>query len=216
MNPEIATCGRCGHTMHGAAESGSPCCAFPGCGCAGWKRPECPGSQGAPVPGACPGRPFVGGHDAGCPDCESRARRDGQGDGLKAPDDPHVAHLSYSIDSAAGLVRLVYQGGPSFDEWERTMQAALTDPAYQPGFPFLVDRRSGEPASTDYVRRVVDFLYLHEDQLARSRWAIVAPSPASYGMARMKQAMAGRLAMPIEVFMELGEAERWLGQGGAE
>ena len=210
MDPDVTTCGRCGHTMHRTGESASPCCAFPGCDCAEWKRPQCPGSQGGSAPGACPGRPFVGGHDAGCLDSESCATRDRQAEATKPPEGRLPARLSYSIDLAASVVRLVYNGGPSFEEWERTMWAALADPAYRRGFFFLVDRRFDEPTSTDFVRRVVDFLSLNEPELAESRWAIVVSSPASYGMARMKQAFGGGLPMPIEVFRDLGEAEQWL------
>jgi len=113
------------------------------------------------------------------------------------------------------MVRLVYQGGPSFEEWERTMRAVLADPAYQRGFPFLVDRRFDEPTSRDTLRRVIHFLSLNEAELAESRWAIVVSSLASYGMARMKQGLGGDLPMPIQVFMDMGEAERWLRRDGA-
>lgn len=214
MNPEVTPCGRCGHTMHREAALESPCCAFPGCDCAGWKRPQCPGSQGASAPGACPGRPFVGGHDGECPDSESYPVGAAQPHATRTPEGPPRISLSYSIDPASPMVRIVYQGAPSFEEWKRTMQAVLADPAYQRGFSFLVDRRCDEPASTDYVRRVVDFLSLNQIELAESRWAIVASSPASYGMARMKQALGARVAIPIQVFMDLGEAERWLRREG--
>ncbi len=154
--------------------------------------------------GACPGRPFVGGHDPSCPDAE------GSGVGAEAAIGWLGPRLSYFIDPAAPLVRLLYHGAPSFEEWQQTMEAVLADPAYRPGFPFLVDRRFDEPASPEYVRRVIRFLWLHVAKLAGSRWAIVTWTPASYGMARVKKAMAFDLPLPIEVFKDLEQAERWL------
>lgn len=204
MNPDVTPCGGCGHTLHRAAESTSPCCAFPGCDCAGWKRPQCPGSLGAAVPGACPGQPFVGGHDPGCPDAESRVHGARPLDGSQAP------QISYSIDAAAGIVRLVYQGGPSFEQWRRTTETALADPAYRTGFSFLVDRRLDDAPSPEFVRRVLQFLWLRVSDLAGSRWAIVTRAPASYGMARVLKALGSDHPMPIEVFMDMKEAERWL------
>jgi hypothetical protein len=122
--------------------------------------------------------------------------------------------LSYSIDPDAGLVRLVFRGAASFEEWQRTMEAVRADPAYRPGASFLVDRHFDEPASPDFAVRWIRFLWLHVGELAGSRFAIVTLDPRSYGVARAQKALGFDLPISIEIFTELEKAERWLRSEG--
>ncbi len=118
--------------------------------------------------------------------------------------------LTYSIDTRARLVRLHYTGNPSFEEWESTVTAVLRDPDYRPGFAFLADRRHLESPTADYIRSIIDFIKDHPAEFAGGRWTVVVGGPASYGMVRMAQALGEGIPVPIQVFTDIDEAERWL------
>jgi hypothetical protein len=58
-------------------------------------------------------------------------------------------HIVATVDARLRMVRVQYiDGAPTFDEWARTMLGILRDPAYEPGFGFLVD----DPANYGMAR----------------------------------------------------------------
>ena len=123
--------------------------------------------------------------------------------------------MDYAIDAARGIVRLRNNRIAPFPEWEETMERIRQDPGFRPGMPFLLDRRGNTevPSPTQLELRVA---YMRR-ALAGSRWAVVVTAAAEYGMARMASAI-GRLgagSVELEVFTDLGAAERWL-VGGTE
>jgi hypothetical protein len=121
--------------------------------------------------------------------------------------------VSYSIDPAARLVRLHYDGSPTYREAVLLILGILSDADFRPGFDILADRR-GIPAPTpQYVRSLIEFAKRHH-LLGESRFALVVDSPASFGMARMGQHIGDGLPTPIMIFEDLAEAEAWLGGGG--
>ena len=120
--------------------------------------------------------------------------------------------INYSIDAEARIVRLEYLGEASIEEFEATMKAIFRSPAYEPGFAFLCDRRGGDVATPDYVRRIVAFAQLHKAQVAGSRWATVVSSTVNYGLGRMAGMLVENKDLPlqIEVFTDFETAEAWL------
>jgi|CXWL01.1.fsa_nt_gi hypothetical protein len=122
-------------------------------------------------------------------------------------------NLRYAIDPEARLVTLVYSGQPEVDEWRQVVAAVLVDPAYQPDFGFLADRRavSAAPSSTA-IREVVDFLSSHRREI-RGRWAAVVSGPATFGMARMTAGLLGSAGPNLRTFTDVELARRWVQEG---
>lgn len=118
--------------------------------------------------------------------------------------------IRYSIDDGARMVRLVFSGSFSFDEWVGTMRAIWAEPAYRSDYGFLLDRRGAPPPSVDAIRAMVTFIGSNGVHFAGSRWAIVASGPADYGMARMAEFLAADHPTTLRAFHGLEEAEAWL------
>lgn len=118
--------------------------------------------------------------------------------------------ITHTIDAESRLVHVVY--GPSFDfeAWEATMRAVFGDPAYEPGFGFMIDRRATVPPEPADVRRMVAFIGRHRPQISGSRWAFVTSGPADYGMARMVQALASDHPTTLRIFETPAAALAWL------
>ena len=120
--------------------------------------------------------------------------------------------ISYSIDEAARIVRVVHSGDSPIEEYEAVLTAIFCSPLFQPGFAFLIDRRRFESPPAAFVRRLIEFLNQNRRSLAGARWAVVVESPAGYGMGRMGQMLAEGTgdAVTVCVFRDVGEAESWL------
>jgi hypothetical protein len=86
----------------------------------------------------------------------------------------------------------------------------VSDPRYELGLSFLVDRRSAGVPTTDYVQRGTSFLTAHRAELAGSRWAVFVGSVTGYGMARMGQTMAEPEPFEAQVFTDIDVALAWL------
>jgi hypothetical protein len=120
--------------------------------------------------------------------------------------------LTYSIDPTDRLVRLHYDGSPTYREAVVLILAILSDPDFRAGYDLLADRR-GVPAPTAaYVRNLLAFAKRHH-LLGESRFALVVDSQASFGMARMGQIIGEGEPTPIMIFDDLAAAEDWLGVG---
>ena len=89
------------------------------------------------------------------------------------------------------------------------MEAILADGRYQPGYGFIMDRRNiTRPASTHYIRRLVNFIGFHRLQSGNAKWALVVGDMASFGMARMAEGLDP--SETIRAFREIEEARVWL------
>ncbi|MEO8449253.1 MAG: hypothetical protein ABI647_05650 [Gemmatimonadota bacterium] len=120
--------------------------------------------------------------------------------------------LGYTINRNNGYVLVVYRGNPTIAQWTAVMRRALSDPAYQTGFGFLLDRRLAKgPPTTPFVRATLAFSEANRARLGASRWAVVVTDAASFGMARMGQILAEH--QQIGAFTDMASAEAWL-RGG--
>ena len=116
------------------------------------------------------------------------------------------------IDAKAKIVHLEYRGEVAIDEFRTVIEAVFGDPAYRPGFGFLVDRRHTPPAQEGYVASAVEVAFQNQPMLTGARWAVVVSNPASVKAARMGIEFAHRALVPqvVHVFEELEREEDWL------
>jgi hypothetical protein len=119
-------------------------------------------------------------------------------------------NMTYSINKDLRVVYCSYTGSPEFDEWANTMQSVFRDPAFEPGFSFLMDRRLATIApTTDYIELIAAFTQEHKAELCNSRVAIVVSEISSYGMVRMAQGLIGDTEY-TQVFTDVEKAKKWL------
>lgn len=100
---------------------------------------------------------------------------------------------------------------PSVEDWEEMLDRVSADPLFQPGFSLLSDRRHlmVEPDAV-YVRATIEAVAARRDAFGSSRFAVLTSHLATYGMARMAEALAENRGIQWRVFMDPGEATQWL------
>lgn len=116
---------------------------------------------------------------------------------------------SYEIDAERGLVVCRAWGDLSSEDLHNHYRRLAADPAFSPHFEQLADL-------TEVTQFTVDSEAIESE--ARSsifapgtRRALVAPKGLAYGLARMFAAHGAASGQEMEVFTELGPAEKWLG-----
>lgn len=120
--------------------------------------------------------------------------------------------MSVSIDirEQDRQVHLVVGPEADYPSWERALEEVIAHGAYAPDFSFLVDTTGAPPPGTPCIRRAVTHLRARTPRLSGSRWAVVVSSPATYGMMRMAQGLAGSDLPDLEIFGSEGDARVWL------
>lgn len=118
-------------------------------------------------------------------------------------------NITWSIDSRAGLVRLVYVGDVDYPTWEATMLEIFAHPDYRPGLGFVANLTDAAAPDQAHLRRVTEFVAAHQDEMGTSRWANVTKKPAHVGMTRMAQVFVEDMGNSLQVFSDQEEAERW-------
>lgn len=91
-----------------------------------------------------------------------------------------------------------------------SLAAAIRDPRFRAGMPILVDRRHVAVPSADYVKRIQSWWQAHGSETGNSPLAILANTPAAYGMARMTEILLDDTGRAVRVFQDEREAEAWL------
>lgn len=120
-------------------------------------------------------------------------------------------HCEFDAGKGRVCVRLV--GVVADDELLRRCDALLDDPEPVPVHTFLIDHTQLENvASPGLVQQIVARLARLGAVLGPYRCAVVAPSPAAFGMARMAAALAERTPAQVRAFRTLDEAETWLAE----
>jgi hypothetical protein len=129
-----------------------------------------------------------------------------------------VAPCAYEVSPEEQVVYLTVAEGAAFTAFGDALRAALADPAYRPGFNFLVDcRRMVSLPDPSQLRLAADFFtLLPPTDMGDYRWAMVASNHALQGM---QSAFGGVLESSwkarTRVFMNADEARRWLLSGTA-
>lgn len=120
--------------------------------------------------------------------------------------------LRVEIDAAARKVLVTYQTQPTFAEWKAAIEPVFRNPQYRPGFSFLLDRTAvAQPATTEHIRMLAEFIDARLREQGVSRWAIVVSDLGSYGMGRMLEQIS-EYQYCIRTFRSLDAAADWLAE----
>lgn len=123
----------------------------------------------------------------------------------------------YTIDQDERLVRVTGDGPLSDADLLEQRVRIRDDPAFHPGYSFLVDLR----AVTEVLLSAQVVARLARDPLSApgARRAIVVPPaepgastphPLAFGLGRVFQSIAALRGEDVEVFTDLGRAVAWL------
>jgi hypothetical protein len=119
---------------------------------------------------------------------------------------------TYTIVPEEALVIVTYpENHPTHQRWTSLMRNIFADPAFQPGFNFLFDKREvQDAASTDSVEAKASFYRSHRGQFGRC--AIVTHGLLAFGMGRMAEGYCGA---GVRTFADIDVARQWLRTGAA-
>ena len=119
--------------------------------------------------------------------------------------------ITYQIVPHERIVYLKTTGRSSFEEWRDAVLGALSDPAYEPGFGFLSDRRQQDaPPTADFAQSVSEFLEERARNAGGVRWATVSAVEPVYETLRIYSIIAARAGVELRVFKDIEEARWWL------
>lgn len=118
--------------------------------------------------------------------------------------------VAYQLDPGKRLLVVVYSELVTFEEWAATLTAAFSDPAYEPGFSLLVDRRGALPPTRAFADAVVTFVRKHRQKFGDAKVAILVSDVAAFGMARMQEMLNESAEIETRAFKSEAEALEWL------
>lgn len=119
--------------------------------------------------------------------------------------------FSYVVDPERRLVIARPESPPTIEDWRELLDRVASDPVFQPGFHLLSDRRHLQvDPDAAYVRASIEALEARNHAFGHSRFAILTLHLATYGMARMAQALAEDRSIECRAFMDEREAMEWL------
>lgn len=95
--------------------------------------------------------------------------------------------VTWTLRADTHVVEFVWREPCTFVEWQGAMLEIFADPAYVPGYRFLVDRREVGPPSTAFVTGTANFFDLHRDEMQGVRAAVIVRDEVGFGMARMTE-----------------------------
>jgi hypothetical protein len=121
--------------------------------------------------------------------------------------------FTYDIAPDRRIVTVCPESPPSLDDWENLLDRVAADPRFRIGFHVLSDRRhlNVEPDAV-YVRSSIEAVSARRASFGHSRFAVLTSHLATYGMARMAEALAENRGIQWCVFMDPEEAAQWLAQ----
>jgi hypothetical protein len=119
--------------------------------------------------------------------------------------------FSYHIDTSRRLVTVRPESAPTIEDWEDVLDRVAADPSFHSGFSVISDRwhLQVEPDAA-YVRATIEAVADRRAAFGGSRFAVLTSHLATYGMARMAEALAENRGIKWRVFMDRDEAMRWV------
>lgn len=123
----------------------------------------------------------------------------------------------YAFEPEAGRLRLTVEGELDDHVLSDAFRAIYTDPEYVPGYHELTDCRgvTNFTMTPSGVRRLMSTVAELQTSESPYRVAIVAPTAAVFGMARMYELMQGEGIEEVRVFRTIEEAESYTRGTGA-
>jgi len=120
--------------------------------------------------------------------------------------------IHYAIDTALGIVYVDMSGAISPPEVLLFLERLAVDPALRPAMPQLIDvtRVHSSPSVTESEVVAHGFARLRH-RFEGARCAVVVTDPLMYGAIRQFAALAARAGVDVRPFLELAEAQAWLG-----
>jgi hypothetical protein len=110
-----------------------------------------------------------------------------------------------------GLVHLESEDPVTIDEWRSAVDRFSNHVDYRPGMSVVHDRRRRSSVVTaKEIRQRAEFLISRAESLGTTRWAIVAVSDVDFGMARLEEALLGRVpGIHFALFRDPAAATDW-------
>ena len=121
--------------------------------------------------------------------------------------------VTYQLVPSRRLVILVYEEPVTIADWTGTLEAVLRDPAYEPGFNLLGDRRASAPPTRAFADGIAMFVRKHRKQFGDGRVAILVSDVAAFGMARMQEMLNEASELHTRAFRSEADAHAWLDAG---
>lgn len=121
--------------------------------------------------------------------------------------------FTYVIDPDHHLVTVRPETHPTAQDWAEVLDRVAADPKFRPGFHVLSNRwhLQVEP-DVGYVRATIEAVADRRAAFGRSRFAVLTSHLATYGMARMAEALAENRGIEWRVFMDEAQALAWLAE----
>jgi hypothetical protein len=117
---------------------------------------------------------------------------------------------AYRVDRPTGIVVFLDDGLIEFSDWERTVLAALNDPATK-GHRFLSDRRNlAQPHSLALIEGIQGFFRTYSSRLGEGQWAVVGRPGSTQEAVDLAEALLASTRMRVKSFTQLTPALTWL------
>lgn len=119
--------------------------------------------------------------------------------------------FTYRIDPGARTLFLAGEGDITQAERLATMRAWMSDPAFRPGLDTLCDfsAATSTPSLPELIE-IVDFIKQRAASIGRTKLAIVAAKPSTFGVARQFDALVAPDPIEVRIFTDREAALAWL------
>jgi hypothetical protein len=125
---------------------------------------------------------------------------------------PHRTKLNQEL----GVVVIRYHGKIDLHEFRTVLDELTKLPGFRPGLKLVGDLRAAETALTgDEIRVLADYAAPTHRACGTTRWAFIASTALTYGLARMYAALTQGAEVEVQVFKEANEVGDWLALGRA-
>jgi len=120
--------------------------------------------------------------------------------------------IRYTIDIARGVLRVEMIGAVAPADTLHFLERLASDRALRPAMPQLVDftRMEAPPTAAESESAAQGFARLR-NHFAGARCAAVVADPLMFGAIRQFAALVARASVEVRPFLDVREAERWLG-----
>jgi hypothetical protein len=119
----------------------------------------------------------------------------------------------YRIDAPHRRATIAVEGVVSPKAFGETMDKLFADPAYQPQFDIIYDRRAvqSQPHARN-ANQMVAYMVAHRDRLAGCRWAVVVAPEVEAAMASVaaEESVSALVGIEVRTFIRLEDANAWL------